>query len=89
MGRLCTREEYLRIKKNAHELPWGTLAFLLGEFKSLRKGLINPSLLVRAIKEKDRGERKFKAFRIKNCLSLSKIFTLSVIISSISNFKIF
>jgi hypothetical protein len=52
MGRLCTREKYLKIKKNAHELLWGILIFLPGEFKSLKKGLVNFSLSTGIIKEK-------------------------------------
>ena len=89
MGRLCIREEYLRIKKNAHELPWDISAFLLEEFKNPKKGLIDLFPLIKIVKEEDRGERKFRAPKIKNYLSLSEIFTPLIIISSISNFKIF
>jgi hypothetical protein len=51
--RLYTRGKYLGIKGNAHELPYGILAFLLGEFKSLRKGSVDLSFIIRLIKEED------------------------------------
>ena len=51
MGRLRTREKYLRIKEDAHELLYDILTLLLEKFKSA--GLM---------KEKDRGEKEFKAF---------------------------
>jgi hypothetical protein len=51
MGRLCTREKYLKIKENAHELSCDTLAFLSEKSKSLKKGLVNPSLSTEIIKE--------------------------------------
>jgi hypothetical protein len=50
VGRLCTRGKYLGIKRDAHELPYGILTFLLEESKSA--GLI---------KEENRGEGEFRA----------------------------
>jgi hypothetical protein len=67
VGKLCTREKYLRTERNAHELLWDISVFLLGEFKSLKKGLVNLSFLTEIIKEEDRGEKKFRAFRTGSC----------------------
>jgi hypothetical protein len=87
MGRLYIREKYLGIKRNAHELPWDILAFLSKKFKSLRKGLVNPSSITGTVKEKDRGEGEFRTFRAGSCLSL---FTVPfAMISLISSLRIF
>jgi hypothetical protein len=67
VGRLCTREKYLRIKEDAHELLWGISAFLLGKSKSLRKGLVDLSP-VKIVKEEGRGEREFRVPEAGNCL---------------------
>jgi hypothetical protein len=90
VGRLCTRRKYLRIKKNAYELLWGILTLLLKEFKSLRKGLVDPSFPTRVVKEENRGEGKFRAPGEKSG-KRSGIFPglNSSIISLISNFKMF
>jgi hypothetical protein len=55
MGRVRRRKEYLRIKKNTHELPCDILTLLLKESKSA--GLK---------KEKDRGEEKLRIFKIND-----------------------
>jgi hypothetical protein len=88
VGRLCTREKYLRIKGNAHELPCDISALLLGEFKSV--GLR---------KEEDRGEGEFRApdkitslIIVAISLSISKFFiiaALSINILFIFNSRIF
>jgi hypothetical protein len=49
--RLCTREKYLKIKKDIHELPYNTLTFLPEKPKNA--GLI---------KKGDRDEKEFRAF---------------------------
>jgi hypothetical protein len=76
MRRLCTRGKYLGIKEDTYELPYGILAFLLGEFKSLKKGSVNPFLPTGLVKEKDRGERKFKVFKTESCLFPSTVLLL-------------
>jgi hypothetical protein len=88
--RLCTRGKYLGIKGNAHELFWGILTFLLGEFKSLKKELVNFSFLTGAIKKTNRGEREFKISgkKFKEKLGIFPGLNSSII-SSISNFKMF
>jgi hypothetical protein len=83
MGRLCTRGEYLRTKRNAHELFWDISAFLPGESKSLRKELMDPSPPTETVKEKGRGEGKFRASGAGSCPSPSDN------ISSTSNSKMF
>jgi hypothetical protein len=67
MGKLCTRGKYLKIKENVYELFRGTSIFLPGESKSLKKGSVDLSLPIRIVKEKGRGEKEFRAFRIRNC----------------------
>jgi hypothetical protein len=88
VGRLYTREKYLEIKGDAHELPYNTLTLLSREPKSagLRK-------------EKNRGEGEFRAFDkitplavVITSLSISKsslTAVLSVNISSIFNSRMF
>jgi hypothetical protein len=82
VGRLCTREKYLRAKGNAHELFWGISAFLPGEFKNLRKGLVDP-FSIGTVKEKGRGEEEFKT------LDETIFFILPATNSSISSFLTF
>jgi hypothetical protein len=94
VGRLCTRKKYLGIEKNAHELFWGILIFLLGESKSLRKGLIDSFFIVGSIKKEDRGEGEFRVFNkitllIAATTNLSTFTTLFAMISSISSLKMF
>jgi hypothetical protein len=81
--RLCTRGKYLEIKENAYELSRGISAFLPKESKSLRKKLINLSPPTGTVKEKGRGEKKFRAFRTGNCPFFSVFF-----IEKDSNFTI-
>jgi hypothetical protein len=50
VGRLCAREKYLKIEKDAHELLCNILTFLPGKLKSAE-----------LIKEENRGEKKFRA----------------------------
>jgi hypothetical protein len=90
VGRLCTRGKYLRIKKDAHELPYNTSTLLPGKSKNPKKGLVNPSSSTGIVKEADRGEKEFKAPDEKS-EGKSGIFLGpdSSIISSISSFKIF
>jgi hypothetical protein len=47
------------------------------------------SLLTRAVKKENRNEEEFKIFEVESYLFFFEIFTLLVIISSISNFKMF
>jgi hypothetical protein len=89
VGKLYIRGEYLGTERNVYELFWGISAFLLGKSKSPKKGLVNPSFLIGTVREEGRDEEKFRAFKIGSCLSLFKIFISSVIISSISNSKMF
>jgi hypothetical protein len=51
VGRLYTRGKYLGIKKDAYELPCNISTFLPEELRNAE-----------LIKEKDRGEREFRAF---------------------------
>jgi hypothetical protein len=86
--KLYTRGKYLRIKEDAHELPYNILTLLLKKFRSagLRK-------------KKNRGEEEFKApdkiiplITVIISSSISKSFitpVLSVNISSIFNSRIF
>jgi hypothetical protein len=88
MGRLCTREKYLKTKEDAHELLYNTLTFLSREPR-------NAGLK----KEENRGEGEFKApnkiiplITMVTNSSISKPFTtaaLSVNILSTSNSRIF
>jgi hypothetical protein len=90
VGGLCTREKYLRIKRNVYELSWGISAFLLREFKSLKKGLVDLSLSTRVMKEADRGEKEFRALGKKSGRKLEiSPGSDSFIISLIFNFKMF
>jgi len=50
---------------------------------------VNFSLSIGIVKEEGRGEGEFRVFGAGSCLSLFKIFIPSVIILSISNFKMF
>jgi hypothetical protein len=90
VGELCTRGKYLKIKKDAHELPWGISAFLPKKFKSLKKELVDPFLTTGTIKEANRDEGKFRASDKKfgKRLGISP-GPDSSIISLISSFKIF
>jgi hypothetical protein len=83
MGRLRTREEYLKTERNVYELLWNTSAFLSGKSKSLKKGSVNPSFPTGTVKEIDRDEEEFKAFN----KTISSI--LLAINSSISSFSTF
>jgi hypothetical protein len=73
MGRLRTREKYLKIKENAHELFYGTSTLLPEKSKSA--GLI---------KKKNRGEKEFKAFN-----KILILLAISAANLSISRSKIF
>jgi len=57
----------LGIKRNAYELFWGILIFLPGESKSLKKRLVDLSFSTGTVKEKGRGEEKFRVFKTGNC----------------------
>jgi hypothetical protein len=78
VGRLCTRGKYLGIKGNTHELPYGTLTFLLGKPRSAG-----------SIKKENRGEGEFKVFNeiIFFILSTGKDFSSTI--SSNLSFRIF
>jgi hypothetical protein len=78
MGRLCTRRKYLKIKRDAHELPCGILTLLLGKFRNAE-----------SIKKENRGEGEFKAFNkiISPTPFTGKDFNLTIL-SNLS-FKIF
>jgi hypothetical protein len=73
MGRLCTREKYLKIKGNAHELPCDILTLLPEESK-------NAGLK----KEKDRDERELRAL---NKITLSAISAANLSISKSKMFS--
>jgi hypothetical protein len=78
MGSLCTREKYLKIKRNAHELSYNTLTFLLR--KPRNAGLI---------KKKDRGEEEFRApNKITSLISFIEKDSNLTILSN-SNLRIF
>jgi hypothetical protein len=55
------------------------LTFLPGESKSLRKGLVDPFLIIRLVKEEDRGEGEFRIFDeiISSAVSVTFLFILS------------
>jgi hypothetical protein len=50
---------------------------------------VDSSFPTGTVKEEDRDEKKFRAFKARSYLSFSKIFIPSIIISSISNFSTF
>jgi hypothetical protein len=76
MGRLRTREKYLKIKKDAHELPCNILTLLLKEPKSA--GLM---------KEKDRDKEEFKT--PNEIIPFYNILGKSLIILSIFRSRMF
>jgi hypothetical protein len=80
VGRLCTRGKYLEIKGDAHELFWGISAFLPEEFKSLKKKSVDLFLIVKLVKEEDRGEKEFRAFN--KIISFTASITILFILSS-------
>jgi hypothetical protein len=90
VGKLCARGKYLKIKGNAHELPYSTLTLLSGKSKNPKKGTVNPFFLTGIIKEADRDEREFKTpdKRSGKRPGISPRPDSSII-SLISNFKIF
>jgi hypothetical protein len=83
MRKLYTRRKYLGIEKDTHKLSYGTSAILPGEFKNLKKRLINPSPSNGTVKETDRDEREFKAPGKRN------FSTSPAINSSISSSRMF